>query len=178
MDWSFFHIGTAFALALYTVIDDWRTFKVNPLIGRQHVLGAEVLFFSALLSWVSREVTQDEAPLAFYAGIDVVAVTIFAWIMARKQAAWAALCVLFHAAMLALHLYVFESGSKDASFFRWVLGALQFASVLTVLAATLIGRHDRFARLDDINLNMAGLRIRSWSGVRNKGLASSGGTVA
>ena len=181
MDWSFFHIGTAFALGWYTVIDDWSPRakrRIIPMRGQQHVTGSIVIFLSALLSWIARGATGDEAPLALYAAIDVVAVIIFAWIMARNKAAWAALCVLFHAAMLALHLYVFESGSKDVSFTRWVLGALQFASGLTILAGTMIGRHDRFARFDDINLNLAGLRLRSWSGVRDKSASPSGDKVA
>lgn len=179
MDWSLFHIGTAAAAFFYASFDR-VTFRRRPFLtivphlGGQHLLGAGIMIASALLSWASRMATGDDAPLAYYAGVDLAAIVIFSGIMARRQAAWAALCVLLRALQLGLILYVFEAGLKDQTFNRWVLGALEFLQVLTVFTATMIGRHDRFARLDDINLNLAVVRLRSWSGVRHTRALASG----
>lgn len=186
MDWTVFHIITPILVWIYVLLDrvsprrafPWVHIVVIQKHGRQHAWGAKILLATSIFSMIARDITGDPSPVHLYAAIDVAAIMAFSVIMTRKQAAWAALCVILHSIMLASHFYVFEAGATAQTFYRWMLGVLQFASVLTVFTATMVGRHDWGAKFDNIDINLAGLRLRSWSGLRDARIPLSCKTVA
>lgn len=186
MDWTAFHIITPILVWTYVLLDRVSPRRAFPYFhaiviqkhGRQHAWGAKILLSTAAASMIARDITGDPSPVHFYAAIDVAAIIAFSVIMTRKQAAWAALCVILHSAMLASHFYAFEAGAAAQTFYRWMLGVLQFSSVLTVFTATIVGRHDWGERFDNIDINLAGLRLRSWSGIRDTRIPLSCAPVA
>lgn len=170
MNWAAVHFWSAVVTLAYTLID------ARPRVGRQHTLGAELLLSTWVASWAARNLMADISPLEAYASIDMVAIIVFATLMKRRRALWAALCVLFHAAMLVLHFAFCLTGQINQGFYLWALGVLFSASVLTVLLATAAGRHEWGVKLD--NLVMARFGRWSWSGIIRSRLPSHQSTVA
>lgn len=169
MDWAVFHFWSAALLLAYTLID------ARPCVGRQHALGAEVLLGTWLCSWAARHLFETKAPFEAYASIDIGATIVFAVLMLRRRAAWAALCVILHTAMMFLHLAYFVTGQINQGFYLWTLGSLFSASVLTVFIATAAGRHEWGERLD--HFFMANLRGWTWSGLIRSRLSHFEGKV-
>jgi len=157
MNWAASHFWLTAIVLAYTLID------ARPKVGRQHTLGAEVLLAEWLAGWAARNSFNDISPVEAYASIDIGVIIIFGVLMMRRRAAWAALCVLFFAAMLVLHLAYFLTGQTNQAFYLWTLGVLRAASVITVLIATAAGRHEWGARLD--HAFMARFRGWTWSGL-------------
>ena len=170
MNWAAFHFWAAFATVAYTLID------ARPKVGRQHTLGAEILMLTWIASWAARNLVETTAPYLAYAVIDIVAVIVFASIMRRHRAIWAALCVVFHALMLVSHLAFYLTGRIEQGTYLWSLGSLFSASVLTVLIATAAGRHEWGVRLDDYFSSL--VRGWSWSGLIRSRLPDDSTTVA
>lgn len=153
MDWHLFHLTLAFAALGYAVWD------MRPLVGRQFLFGAEIHLAVIVLSWLARKVSGDISPVALYTLIDMAAASAFAIIMFRKKAIWAALCVILHSVMLALHFAFFIAGKISQAIYLWTLGVLTFAVFITIVIGTAAGRHE-FGRAWDKALAH---RFRGWS---------------
>ena len=156
MDWDAFHFWMSFGCMCYALSD------ARPHVGRQHALGAEVIFGVWVASWAARNILSDVTPLAAYASIDLFAAIVFATLTARRKAIWSALLVILHGAMLLLHLAYFVSGRVNEGLYAWFINTLFFLSVLTVFTATAAGRHAWGERLD--SFLMARLRGWTWTG--------------
>lgn len=169
MNWAALHFWFALATVVYAL---WN---VRPKKGSQHVLGAELLLITWIFSWISRNLLNDISPVQAYSIIDAAAVLLFANIMFTNRAVWAALCVIFHALMLVMHLAYFVTGQVNQSVYLWSLGILFSASVLTVFIATAAGLHDWGERLD--HAFMARFRGWTWSGVIRSRLSCHKRTV-
>lgn len=157
MNWAAVHFWSAIMVLAYTLID------ARPKVGRQHTLGAEILLGTWVASWAARNVLSDTSPLEAYVSIDMMAIIVFSVLMTRRRALWAALCVIFHVAMLVLHFAFYLTGQINQGLYLWTLGVLFSASVLTVILATAAGRHEWGVRLD--NFIMARFGRWSWSGL-------------
>lgn len=170
MNWAAFHFWSAVFVLAYTLID------ARPKVGVQHMRGAEIMLGTWGASWAARNMLSDISPLEAYASIDMMAVVIFAVMMNRHRALWAAICVLLHAAMLVLHFAYYLTGQINQGFYLWALGALFSMSVLTVLLATAAGRHEWGLRLD--SFIMARFGSWSWSGLIRSRLPAHSAKVA
>jgi len=153
MDFTFFHFTVAALTIAYTVMD------VRPLVGRQYLFGAEIHLGALCASWVSQRYVGDLYPVLWFSMIDVVAVTIFAVIMLRKKAIWAAACVLLHTVMLVIHPVFFIGRQMNQSNYLWALGILTFLVALTINIGTMAGRHEFGRKWDDFLVP----RLRGWS---------------
>lgn len=154
MDWLWFHLVCAIAALSYAVFWDMR-----PLVGRQFVFGAEIHLVVVGLSWLARKVTDDISPVTLYSLIDMAAVSFFALIMFRKKAIWAALCVIIHSVMLALHMAFFIAGEISQAAYLWTLGVLTFLVCIIIGTGTAASRHEFGRRWDDF----LAPRLRGWS---------------
>lgn len=167
---TFYLLAVIFTLAhsLLRVDIGRRPFRlrviVEPLIGRNHTFGAEIIAASWLASWAAREITGDQSPLSIYAGIDAATIIAFSVPMLRKKAVWAAVCVILHAVMLFLHLAHFVTDESNFWLYVRVLNGLFLASLIAINVATAAGRHAWGERLDSVC--MATFPGWSWSGIR------------
>lgn len=157
MDWFYVHLTCALLALGYAVLD------MRPLVGRQHLLGSEILLGSVILSNLGRHFTGDIAPVAVYGAIDIVAICGYAFLMLRNKALWAAVCVIIHTVMMTLHFGFFLVGEVGALTYLWALGILNFLAFLTIIMGTAAGRHEFGRGWDDFLAPR--LRGWSWSGV-------------
>ena len=153
MDWTLFHYAMAVGALIYAISD------LRPLVGRQHMFGAEINLGVVALSHLARILAGSAYPVLWFSPIDAVAVSLYANIMFRKKAIWAAMCVILHTAMLILHPLYFVFGRVNASFYLWGLGVLSFLVALTIIIGTAAGRHEFGRRWDDFFAN----RLLGWS---------------
>lgn len=157
MDWFYFHVSCAVIALTYALWD------LRPLVGRQHLFGAEILFLAVILSRGVRGYTGDIAPVALYGAIDIAALCGYAFLMLRNKAAWAAVCVILHTVMLALHFGYFVGGQVGQEAYLWTLGILNFFVFISIIIGTAAGRHEFGRGWDDFLAPR--LRGYTWSGV-------------
>ena len=157
--WGAFYVGAVAGTLAHSV------FPIGPLRGRQHTLGAEIIALSWTVAGAARLIFEDPTPLAAYAIIDVSTAAAFLAVALRKQAAWAAICVILHAGMASLHLAYFAIGQGNDNAYIWILNTLFLFALITVNTAIAAGRYawgeglDRWYHHRRRGWTFSGLRI-------------------
>lgn len=141
-------------------------FPILPKRLIHHACGSEFIAASWGASFLARYFLGDPTPLAAYAIIDTATALAFLVLALRNEAVWAAICVIIHALMCALHLSFYLTGETSDTGYIWLLNSLFFAALLVINFAILAGRHSWGERIDD----RFGSHLRGWtfSGVRNR----------
>lgn len=140
--WGWFYFGAVTMTLLHGVA------PATPFRGRHHVLGAEIVAVSWLASHASRVIFSDPTPLAAYAFIDAMTAWAFLFVALRRRAIWAAMLVIIHAGMGALHLAYFATGEGDDYSYIVTLNGLFICALLTLNTAIFAGRHEWGSRID------------------------------
>ena len=141
-----------------------------PKYGRHHSLGAEILAVSWLAAHASRSIFNDPTPLAAYAAIDAMTAWVFLAVALGRKAIWAAMLVIIHAGMGALHLVYFAIGQGDDYSYIVTLNGLFCCALLTINTAILAGRHEWGSTLDSWlhhragGWTFSGLRLSRFAG--------------
>lgn len=166
-------IATCIYAAVRPEIISQKPFKfrliLEPLFGRNQLLGAEIMVAQWMVMESCRRMTGDLSPVEINAVVDGVTSALFLLIALRKRAAWAAVCFLIHVSMLVLHLAYFSNGETSEIGYISILNVLFGASLVTIITAIWTGRHEVGSRVDDF---FASLWTRwSWSGVRSSRIA-------
>ncbi|MCK5745659.1 MAG: hypothetical protein KAH44_05565 [Oricola sp.] len=154
--WTIFHFGVALLIILYAIWD------LRPLVGRQFLFGAEIHAGMLFASFLARFISGDPYPVLWYGLIDATAVSLYALIMFRKKAIWAAVCVLIQSVMLFMHPAYVAFGQINQKEYLWGLGIMTFLSALAIFIGTMAGRHEFGRGWDDfLSSHLHGW---SWSG--------------
>lgn len=137
-------------------------YSLFPIVegkGRQHALGAEVLFLSLVASVVMQEVLNDTAPLIAHQAIDGIVGATFLWVTIRHRALWSALCVAVQAGMAVLTYYQYMYNVYTTEGYLTRLNLLFIAALVIVNTAVLIGRRPVGETVDGFFLR----HFRGWT---------------
>lgn len=155
--WGTFYASAVFLTLIHSMV------PIMPKRLRHHTVGAEIITLTWIGSLLSREITGDLTPLEAFAAIDVAAAGAFLWVAVAKKAIWAAVCVVIHAAMSALHLAQKIAQVSDYSYLV-ILNGLFLASLIVINVAIVVARHSWGRHVDQFFMAVSG--GWNWSGAR------------
>lgn len=139
--WGSLDIWGRFFLVVTAATWIHGVWDMRPLFGRQHVLGAEIIGLSLIVTHVLERSLNDKSPVAAFAILDVATAGLFLWQALAKKAVWAALCVIVYFFMGLAHVAFIMTGQANELRYHQNLDALYGAALLIINCAILAGRH-------------------------------------
>jgi len=137
----------------------YSLFPLRPGRGRQHVIGAFVMFMSLLASISAQDIFNDKAPLIAHQAIDGFIGAVFLGITIQRRAIWSALCVAVHAGMAVLTYYQYNYNVYSDTEYLVRLNLLFLLALLVINVAIFTGRQAVGEAIDGFIVR----RLRGWT---------------